>query len=316
MFNTKLGKLNLQTCIYNASGPFCTREEELLPLFCSNHTAAVLTKSCTLKPRLGNEEPRYYQNKLATINSTGLANLGYKQYIEMSYTFKETMGYHKPYIISVSGLSLEDNLHIISEFNNKPYINGIELNLSCPNIIGKPQIGYDFDAVDETLRKVFDIYNNKSQIFGLKLPPYFDIVHYDVMVDILKKYPRIDFLTCINSIGNGLIIDSNKECATIKPKNGYGGIGGKTIKPIALANVHKFYTEIGNKVDIIGCGGVTNGMDIFEHILCGASAVQIGSQYMREGPGCFSRLEVELREVMKKKGYNNIDEFKGKLKYL
>ena len=59
-------------------------------------------------------------------------------------------------------------------------------------------------------------------------------------------------------------------------------------------------------VNIIGCCGIQSGMDIFEFILSGASAVQVGTQLLREGPICFNRLE-------KEKGYREINDFKGKL---
>ena len=59
----------------------------------------------------------------------------------------------------------------------------IELNLSCPNIIGKPQIGYDFDASEEILKEVFAL--NPTHPIGLKLPPYFDMVHFDMMASII-----------------------------------------------------------------------------------------------------------------------------------
>ena len=55
-------------------------------------------------------------------------------------------------------------------------------------------------------------------------------------------------------------------------------------------------------------------MDAFEHILCGASAVQIGTQFMREDGGCFERIENELKDIMKIKGYTCLEDFKGKLK--
>jgi len=47
--------------------------------------------------------------------------------------------------------------------------------------------------------------------------------------------------------------------------------------------------------------------------LCGASAVQIGTQYMVENFGCFDRISKELIEIMESKNYKNINEFKGKL---
>ena len=40
----------------------------------------------------------------------------------------------------------DDNLFMLEHLLNT--INGIELNLSCPNIAGKAQIGYDFEGID------------------------------------------------------------------------------------------------------------------------------------------------------------------------
>ena len=98
-----------------------------------------------------------------------------------------------------------------------------------------------------------------------------------------------------------------------------GGIGGKYIKPIGLSNVRNFYLEFQKenlKIDIIGCGGIETGTDVFEYILCGASAVQIGTQFYKEGTNCFSRLKKELVEIMEKKGYQSLEDFQGKLKII
>ena len=98
-----------------------------------------------------------------------------------------------------------------------------------------------------------------------------------------------------------------------------GGIGGQYIKPIGLSNVRNFYLEFQKqnlKIDVIGCGGIETGEDIFEYILCGASAVQIGTQFYREGIKCFSRLQQELKDIMSKKGYRCLEDFKGKLKII
>jgi dihydroorotate dehydrogenase (fumarate) len=55
-------------------------------------------------------------------------------------------------------------------------------------------------------------------------------------------------------------------------------------------------------------------IDAFEMILCGAAAVQVGTCHWTEGPKCFNRICNELIEIMKSKGYNSIDDFKGQLK--
>ena len=94
---------------------------------------------------------------------------------------------------------------------------------------------------------------------------------------------------------------------------GFGGIGGLYIKPTALANVNKFH-KLLPQFDIVGCGGVQTGQDVFEHILCGATTIQIGTTLWQKGFECFERISNELILLMNKKGYNAINEFKGKLK--
>ncbi len=303
---TTIAGLELETCIYNASGPLCTTAEELDDLG-QSMAGAILSKSATLEYRAGNEKPRYYETGWGSINSMGLPNEGYKFYADYA---KQAAQYGKPYIVSVSGMGFEDNATIIKHLAGNENIKAIELNLSCPNLPGKPQTGYDFEQSRALLNRVFEV---AQQPLGVKLPPYFDMPHFEMMAEVLNDFP-ISFATCINSIGNGLVIDTDQECVVIKPKKGFGGIGGDFIKPTALANVRKFYTLLKKDVDIIGVGGIKNGMDAFEHILCGASAVQIGTQLMREGTGCFARIAGELQEIMNKKGYSSINDFKGKLK--
>lgn len=301
--------VKLETCVLNTSGP----KDETLPLLeiiGKSKSSAITMKSCTLEPRVGNPEPRYANlpNK-SSINSMGLPNLGYKEYVKFSKILKKK--YKKPVIASICGMTLEDNIIMFEAFN-KSDADIIEFNPGSPNTIGKPIVGYDFKEMDRQLKEATKICKKP---LGVKLPPYFDFVHYEAMAKVLRKYP-IDFVTCINSIGNGLIINPRTEKPIIKPKGGFGGIGGRMIKPTALANVRKFYELLGNKVKIIGVGGVMSGIDAFEFILAGASAVQLGTVYMQEGPKCFSRIQRELSLFMKRKGYSSIEEFRGKLKPL
>ena len=148
---------------------------------------------------------------------------------------------------------------------------------------------------------------------GIKLPPYFDIVHFDQAAAIFNKYP-LKFVNCVNSIGNGLYIED--DSVVIRPKNGFGGIGGEYIKPTALANVHAFYQRLNPQIQIIGTGGVLTGRDAFEHILCGASMVQVGTTLHKEGVGVFERITNELKAIMEEKGYESLEDFRGKLRYI
>jgi dihydroorotate dehydrogenase (fumarate) len=312
-FNTTI----VSSPIYNASGPLCTTEKELNGLLYSE-SAAILTKSCTKEYRVGNLEPRYWSDGINSINSTGLANMGYKYYGDLTKIFKYNY-FNKPYIISVAGLTLDDNLEIIKyyqDLNNTYQPDAIEINLSCPNIIGKSQVAYDLESVELYLRKIYDIWDVSSNIsMGFKLSPYFDRVHFEKTADIINDF-SINFITCINSPGYGMFIDIESETTRIHPNNGHGGIGGNCVLPIALANVHQFRKLLSDKIEIVGCGGVSSGSEVFQHLLVGAQMVQIGTKYMEEGPIIFERVNRELIGLMRKKGYKNIEEFRGKLKYL
>lgn len=303
---TTIAQQKLQSCLYNAAGAHCVTKEELFDLGKAD-TGAILSKSCTLEPREGNPEPRYKDFEGGSINSMGLPNKGYQFYGDIA---RELRQFNKPYFVSVSGLSLQDNVTIIEHLSTIKDIDALELNLSCPNVPGKPQVAYDFEQTQQVLEEITQICKKP---LGVKLPPYFDFVHFEQMAKILNQFP-LSFVTCSNSIGNGLVIDPESEQAVIKPKGGFGGIGGSVMKPTALANVRKFSELLHKKIQVIGCGGVKTGTDAFEHILAGASAVQIATCLVQEGPGCFARIESELKKVMERKGYAQIEEFRGKLK--
>lgn len=331
MLNTKIKGTTFNTPFINASGCWCYSHNELEELndkrYCND---ALISKSSTFQIRDGNPEPRYKEFDNLSINSMGLPNYGIKYYLNSLSNLNE-----KRKFISLSGLSLNENLNMINAIYedlliNETQISGIEINLSCPNVIGKPQIGYDFLEMEMYLDKIFDnintfenrikdntkFNNNNELLIGVKLPPYFDMSHFESAAAVLRKFERLNFITSINSVGNGLVIDTNSESVVIKPKNGFGGLGGSIIKPTALANVHKFYQLLGDKIDIIGCGGVTNGEDVFQHILAGASMVSIGTELMKKGPQIFNNLQSELIEIMNHKGYKYIKDFRGKLKHL
>ena len=188
----------------------------------------------------------------------------------------------------------------------------VELNLSCPNVPGKPQTAYDFDTTREILTEVFSFY---TKPLGVKLPPYFDIAHFDMIAEILNDFP-LAFVNTINSIGNGLVVDPETDTVVIAPKGGFGGLGGEIVKPTALANVRALRQRLRPEIKIIGTGGVTNGRDVYDHILCGADLVSVGTSLYFEGPAIFERLNNELIAIMAEKGYNHLDEFRGQLQTL
>ena len=105
------------------------------------------------------------------------------------------------------------------------------------------------------------------------------------------------------------------DAAMVFPPVHFGGIGGDYVLPTALANVNAFYRRCPQK-QVIGCGGVKSGQEVFMHLLAGAALVQVGTALQEEGPGIFARLNAELAEILTRKGYTSLDQLRGKLKTL
>lgn len=308
--STSIAGVKLPNLFFNASGVWCQQEAELNDLL-NSESGSLITKSATFEPREGNPSPRYLPLENGSINSMGLPNEGYEYYLE--YAKKYDYSHAKPLFISLSGLKLEDNIQMVTKFVEADLPCVLEVNFSCPNVPGKPQLGYDMEGMAKALRTLAPIIKKP---FGIKLPPYFDIVHFDQVAEICNSVDNLAFVTCVNSVGNGLAIDFETETVAIKPKDGFGGLGGQMILNTALANVNAFARRLKNGKQVIGVGGVTSGKEAFLHVLAGASAVQIGTQLKEEGPQLFARVKKELEEIMIAKGYKSLDDFRGKVKTL
>ena len=98
--------------VYNASGPR-TGSSDALAKVGSSKSCAILTKSATLLPQNGNPLPRTYTSPNFSINSEGLPNKSIDYYID-SETIKESvLDSGKPYFVSISGKSLDDNVEMM-----------------------------------------------------------------------------------------------------------------------------------------------------------------------------------------------------------
>ena len=305
---TQIAGFSFDNCLMNAAGVACMTVEELEEVR-QSAAGSFVTKTATLEARAGNPEPRYRDVPLGSINSMGLPNQGIDYYLDYLLSLQESQP-ERTFFLSLVGMSPNETHTLLKKVQNSGFKGITELNLSCPNVPGKPQIAYDFETTERILGEAFGYFDKP---LGIKLPPYFDIVHFDQAAEVFNRHP-LKFVNCVNSIGNGMYIED--ESVVIRPKNGFGGIGGEYIKPTALANVHAFYQRLNPSIQIIGTGGIYTGRDAFEHILCGASMVQIGTALHQQGVEVFEHVSLGLKAIMVQKGYETLEDFKGKLKYL
>ena len=304
--STTCSGINFSGCVYNAAGPNDTTLEELEAIAGSG-AAAVVTKTTTMQPRTGNPEPRYFEMELGSLNSMGLPNPGIAKMKQNVVELKKTT--KKPVIASFQGFNADECEVLAREYGQVADM--LELNLSCPNIIGKPQVAYDCAASEKYILAA-QKGNEKKLPLTIKLSPYIDAAHQNDIYEVIKR-TGIRMVTSVNSPGNALWINERNEIA-IKPK--FGGLGGAFIKPIALGNVRRFYELSKGSLHITGVGGVTNGRDALDLILAGASHVGIGTQFAMDGPVVFARVHSELSSLLDEFGFSSVRDAVGKAKEL
>ena len=89
-------------------------------------------------------------------------------------------------------------------------------------------------------------------------------------------------------------------------------------KPADIRNSLRWVGIISSKIadlDIAASTGVHDGKAVVKQLLAGASAVQVCSTLYKNGIDHLENIIKELEEWMTKHGFNNINEFKGKMSY-
>ncbi len=95
------------------------------------------------------------------------------------------------------------------------------------------------------------------------------------------------------------------------PKNLEGNVSGKPTKKLSNELISKTYQEFGDKLVIVGVGGIFSPEDAYEKIKRGASLLQIITGMIYEGPQLIGEINRGLVSLMKKDGYKNISQAVG-----
>lgn len=259
---------------------------------------AVTSKSCSIKPREGHNNPTAIMHTDIMLNAIGLSNPGAEaEREEIEKAVKEA---GVPVIASVYGGSGEDfasAAKIIARA--KPAM--IELDISCPNVHREGQMfSSSCEGVAEVVGAVRAVVA-KSMPISAKLAP-----NVPNIGEIAKaaEGAGADCITAINTMP-AMWIDAHAKRAFLA--NSYGGLSGPALKPIALRCISEIRKN--TKLPIIGGGGVTYGIDAVEMIMAGATAVSVGSAVCYRN-NAFAEIKSELSKFMQEEGYSKLSEMK------
>ena len=147
-----LAGLELRNPILSASGTFGHGLEmrHIVPPDC---LGGLVGKTVTLAPRPGNPMPRISETSAGFLNSIGLENRGLAHYIE--HVLPEVADADTLILANLGGESVEAYAELAAALDERPEIDALEINLSCPNVDGgRLRFSTDPSVTEEVLRAV------------------------------------------------------------------------------------------------------------------------------------------------------------------
>ena len=258
------GALKLKNPVMTASGTFGYGLEfqDFVPL---EELGAVIVKGTTLNPREGNDYPRMAETAMGMLNCVGLQNKGVDYFCR--HIYPQLKDIDTRWIVNVSGSSPEDYAECAARIDELDNIPAIELNISCPNVRqGGMAFGVTCQGAESVVRAVRERYH-KTLIVKLS-PNVTDIAEIARAVEDSGA----DSVSLINTLmGMAVDIERRRRVLSI----GTGGLSGPAVKPVALRMVWQVAHAV--KIPVIGLGGIMTAEDALEFLMCGATAVQIGT---------------------------------------
>ena len=294
-----LNRLRLQNPILVASGTF-GYAKEMTAFVDFKQLGGIVPKTVTPQPRPGNAPPRTVETASGMLNSIGLDNDGFDQFVAEKLPYLSGLG--TAIVVNIAGKTNDDFRRMAGVLNQCSGVAAIELNISCPNVSG----GVDFGTSPELAAEVVAAVRSVCDIPVIaKLTPNVTSV---VPIAQAVADAGADAVSLINTF-QGMAVDWKKRRPVLG--NVLGGLSGPAIKPLALRIVWQVSRAVN--IPIIGIGGIQSIDDVMEFLLVGATAVQIGTANFYN-PGLANQLIRELPAALQTLGAASVAEIVGTLK--
>ena len=295
--NVNIGRLALKNPVMTASGTFGYGLEfqDFVPL---DGLGAIIVKGTTLNPREGNDYPRMAETAGGMLNCVGLQNKGVDYFCKNIYPQLLPTG--GTYIVNVSGSSPEDYAECAARIDALDEIPAIELNISCPNVKdGGMAFGVTTRGAAAVVRAVRERYH-KTLIVKLS-PNVTDICEIARAVEA----EGADAVSLINTL-MGMSVDIEKRRRVLSI--GTGGLSGPAVKPVALRMVWQVARAVN--VPVVGLGGIMTAEDAIEFLMCGATAIEIGTANFID-PAVTIKVRDGISEWLDRHGCRSVQEIIG-----
>lgn len=276
--------------------------------------------SVTLEPRKGNRRPWFHRlpKTKSVVVYAGMPNYGLKK-ISRHIIKNRSRVQGVPTVVSVAviankstkdafGPRVSEDLIIKDVKKAVEYIvkhqlaSVVEINISCPNA-GKEPFIYP-ETLDMLLREMDDIERNVP--FWVKMPHLYDMQQFDSLLQTIVKH-NIQGVTVANLVKDRTMV-TIKDPLTDEIR---GGLSGEPTREHSLELIRHAYQKYGDRLTIIGVGGIFTAEDAYAKIRAGASLVGLITGLFFEGPQLVGRINRELVTLLKNDGFSHISEAVG-----
>ena len=286
----------------------------------------------TPRPQSGNPRPRLFRllKDHAVINRMGFNNQGawkmaerlvaitLKIKLEDTEYFDQSGDYPANIASGMLGINIGKNKDTALENATEDYVSALStlhpfadfltLNISSPNTEDLRNL-QEKDALRALLDSVcarrdkLDQNHLRNTPLLVKLAPDLDDDALENCIRVIQEF----------SIQGVIATNTTIERPELKSKhrNQSGGLSGKPLRKRSTELIRNLSAELGADVPIIGVGGIFNGADAYEKIRAGASAVQIYTALIFEGPGLVRKIKAELANLLEKDGFKSVTEAVG-----
>ena len=252
----------------------------------------------------GNPKPRLFRlyEDRAIINRMGFNNAGLEAFAERLADRPKT---------AVIGANLGANKD--TEDKAADYVAGltrlkgladyVTVNVSSPNTPGLRAL-QGRAALDDLLGRLAAARGDDPTPVFLKIAPDLTADEIGMIVEASLDH-GLDALIVSNTT-----LDRPADLRS-RDRGEAGGLSGAPLRARALDALRAAADASAGRLPLIAVGGIDSGAEAWARIRAGASAIQIYSALIYEGPGLVSRIKRQLAERLRAEGFSTVSEAVG-----
>ena len=270
--------------------------------------AFVEAGTVTLRPQAGNPRPRLFRLAAdeAIINRMGFNNRGLDAFTRAFSTFRALVpeaGGPVGANIGINKTSTDPLADYASGLRRiSPLADYVTINISSPNTPGLRAL-QAADALRPLLDRIAHERKKDTPVL-LKIAPDLGGEDIDVITDLVLEYGLDGMI-----VSNTTVSRPDGLCGSHRTET--GGLSGRPLRPLALEALRRAAARAGGRIDLVGVGGIASGADVYERIRAGATAVQIYTAFVYQGPFAIARMLEELDALLRRDGFARLGDAIG-----